>query len=767
VAGGARLPPPPASKNKDAAAAAAAAPRNDKGKDAEAVAAARLARAAAAGATLRRLAAGPPARVTLRTVYVRGFARETRTWRLRQLLSAVAGLPERAVVDVDRLGDLAAVRLLAPHADAFEAAVALSPAADTLTLLRGVDPLSPSLLGAPRRRGLTAEAARETARAFFVTRTTAKLASLAERAGMPPAHREALRQLLHRELAPRGRQLAEGGAVAGRRLSPAMAAPDVTAARLGGAGPRVAVHDCLVPPVAGAVAETVDADRRANENFLPAASTPAAPTASTSEISVPPRIRPTFSDAGDGDTAAAEIFRSEADGADMAIGVGKQLVTTTVTEPTPGSGRTPPAFESTFSAAVTPAGTLSAARAPRSVPLADAVAAAVGRAPGGAVGALSLAAAFFRVASSAVAEAIDAASAPRHLNPAAMAAGADVAETRGVRVTAAAAATAATGLCASGAAPSHPQPPQPAPARVLADVAGARLAEAAARRAAARMVAAYDTPLAVARRLRAAASAGAARGARRVAAGWAADAARADAAAAALVCLPPDPGQRTGRFSVAAGVYTPPAGARAPPPTPASKRRVRPATNAASAALRAGVAGVGPVGVSGRTRAAALRRAAPAVAGLPCHAAEAVRAAAPAGVCDAAGVFGAPRASVDFCILRGGVLRRSNLTVGVLRAPPAPYWTHPVVRRRLWRRWRPRRRILTRCRLRRPLFLLPPLATPPLCEFIWRWLAGIPRGRSAATPSWVARFGTEMGSLFSFRWDPLGVGRLADSPRRQ
>jgi len=599
VAGGARLPPPPASKDKDAAAAAAAAPRNDKGKDVEAVAAARLARAAAAGATLRRLAAGPPARVTLRTVYVRGFARETRTWRLRQLLSAVAGLPERAVVDVDRLGDLAAVRMLAPHADAFEAAVALSPAADTLTLLRGVDPLSPSLLGAPRRRGLTAEAARETARAFFVTRTTAKLASLAERAGMPPAHREALRQLLHRELAPRGRQLAEGGAVAGRRLSPAMAAPDVTAARLGGAGPRVAVHDCLVPPVAGAVAETVDADRRANENFLPAASTPAAPTASTSEISVPPRIRPTFSDAGDGDAAAAENFRSEADGADMAIGVGKQLVTTTVTEPTPGSGRTPPAFESKFSAAVTPAGTLSAARAPRSVPLADAVAAAVGRAPGGAVGALSLAAAFFRVASSAVAEAIDAASAPRHLNPAAMAAGADVAETRGVRVTAAAAGTAATGLSASGAAPSHPQPPQPAPARVLADVAGARLAEAASRRAAARMVAAYDTPLAVARRLRAAASAGASRGARRAAAGCAADAARADAAAAALVCLPPDPGQRTGRFSVAAGVYTPPAGARASPPTPAAKRRVRPATNAASAALRAGVAGVGPVGVAG------------------------------------------------------------------------------------------------------------------------------------------------------------------------
>ena len=81
--------------------------------------------------------------MTLRTVYVRGVACETRTWRLRQQLSAVAGLLERADVDVDRVGDLAVVRLLAPHADAFEAAVALSPAADTLTLVRGVDPLSP------------------------------------------------------------------------------------------------------------------------------------------------------------------------------------------------------------------------------------------------------------------------------------------------------------------------------------------------------------------------------------------------------------------------------------------------------------------------------------------------------------------------------------------------------------------------------------------------------------------------------------------------
>jgi len=54
------------------------------------------------------------------------------------------------VVDVDRAGDLAEVRLLAQHANAFEAAVALSPAAASLKLVRGVNALSPSLFGSPR-----------------------------------------------------------------------------------------------------------------------------------------------------------------------------------------------------------------------------------------------------------------------------------------------------------------------------------------------------------------------------------------------------------------------------------------------------------------------------------------------------------------------------------------------------------------------------------------------------------------------------------------
>jgi len=98
--------------------------------------------------------------------------------------------------------------------------VPLSPAAATLTLVRGVDPLSPSLLGAPRRRGLSAEAAREVARAFYVARRRAKLSSLDERVRMPPAHRDALRPLLHRELAPYVQQLGAGGGTMGDPSAP-------------------------------------------------------------------------------------------------------------------------------------------------------------------------------------------------------------------------------------------------------------------------------------------------------------------------------------------------------------------------------------------------------------------------------------------------------------------------------------------------------------------------------------------------------------------
>jgi len=656
VAGG-RRPPPRGGHHKDAVAVAAAgAAANNKDKDggAAAAAAARLARATAAGAALRRLAAGSPARVTLRTVYVRGVARESRTWRLRQLLSGVAGLPERAVVDVDRFGDLAAVRLLATHADAFEAAVALSPAADTLTLVRGVDALSPSLLGAPRRRGLSEEAARTTARAFFVARTTAKLASLDERVGMPPAHRDALRQLLHRELAPHVRQLADGGGAAGGCPAPLAVEVDVATARRGGAARRAADRESLVPPAAVAVAAAamVDADGGADENFPPAASTPAWTSNTPSEISVPPPT-PSFLAAVDGDAVVAENFRADVGGADPILGVGKQVVTTTVTAPTPCSDRVPLVYQTNSNAAVPQAGSMTAARTPPSPPLADKVAAAVGRAPGGAVGALSLAAAFFRVARGAVAEAADAASTPRHLDPAAAAMCAEAAETRGVCIAAAAAATANIGLAPSGAARPRLQTQLAVPAQLAADVDGARRAEAELRRATSRIVAAQETPVAVARRMRAAALVGAARRARLPAARDAARAARADAAAAALVRLPPDAGHVTSRFEAAADLYTPAAGARAPPPTPAAKRRVRVVNDAASGALRAGVAGTGPVGVAGRTRAAALRGTALADTPIPSPAAAATGATAPGAVRDAGGVSRAPRASSDSSIEGG------------------------------------------------------------------------------------------------------------------
>ena len=647
--GGARLTPPPPDnhKDKDAAAAAAAVPHQDSDKDAGAVAAARLARAAAAGVVLRRLAAGSPARVTLRTVYVRGVARETRTWRLRQLLSAVAGLPERAVMDVDRFGDLAAVRLLATHADAFEAAVALSPAAGTLKLVRGVDPLSPLLLGAPCRRGLSKEAARATARAFFVARTTAKLASLDERVGMPPTHWDALRQLLHRELAPHVRQLADGGGATGGCSAFLPVEVDVATARRYGAARRVADRDSLVPPAAVEVAAAamVDADGGADEIFPPAASFPAW-TSDTASDSVPP---PTFSflAAVDGDPAVEEKSRADVGGADLILGVGKQVVTTTVTTPTPCSDRVPPVYQTNSNAAVPQAANMRAAWTPPSPPLSDKVAAAVGRAPGGAVRALSLAAAFSRAARVAVAEAADAASTPRHLDPAAADMCAESAETRGLCIAAAAAATINIGLATSGTVPPRLQTPLSVPAQLAAYVDGARRAEAELRRVTRRIVAAQETPVAVARRMRAAALVGAARRARLPAARDAARAARADAAAAALVRLPPDVGHFTSRFEAAADLYTPAAGARASPPTPAAKRRVRVATDAASEAFRVGVTGTGPVGVAGRTRAAALRGAAIADTPIPSPAAAATGAAASGAVRDSAGVSGAPRASGD------------------------------------------------------------------------------------------------------------------------
>jgi len=446
VAGG-RRPPPLGGKQKDAvavAAAAVAAKIKAKDKGAVAAAAARLARAAVAGAALRRLATGSPPPVTLRTVYVRGVACKTRTWRLRELLSAAAGLPKRAVVDVDRAGDLAKVRLLAQHADAFEAAVALSPAAATLTLVRGVGPLSPSLLGAPGRRGLSAEAAREVARAFYVARRRAKLSSLDERVGMPPAHRDALRPLLHQEPAPYVQQLDAGvGAMGNRAAPPAVAAAGADALRRGAAqcgadGAR------LVPHLGRAAAEAVDADRPGHENSQPAASTPASVSAVQSEISALPPTLPTFSAAAEDDATAEENSRADGDGVHPASGIGMRVVATTATDPPPESDRASPRRAEHFAVSASPGGRsppptcpriaadpptplargdrsslaaarrmaaaggvvdldLSAGNAASLPSLADAVAAVVRRVPGGAVGALALAAALFRIADGAVA----------------------------------------------------------------------------------------------------------------------------------------------------------------------------------------------------------------------------------------------------------------------------------------------------------------------------------------------------------------------------
>jgi len=673
VAGG-RRPSPRGGKTKDAvavAAAAAAAHDKDKHGDATAAAAARLARATAAGAALRRLAAGSPPPVTLRTVYVRGVGRETRTWRLRELLSGVAGLPKRAVVDVDRAGDLAEVRVLEQHADAFEAAVALSPAADTLTLVRGIDPLSPSLLGAPRRRGLSAEAACEVARAFYVARRRAKLSSLDERLGMPPAHRDALRPLLHRELAPHVRQLADGGGVVGGRVALPAAAAAGAAAQRGGAARRGADGARLVPPQGVATAEAVDADRPGVENFQPAASAPASASATPSEISVLPPTPPTFSAAAEDDAAAEENSRADGDGVDPASGIGMRVVATTATDPPPESDRASPRRVEIFAVSASPGGRSTPPTSPRIAadpptplarvarnslaaarrvaaaggvvdadlsagtdaplpPLADAVAAAVQRAPGGAVGALSLAAALFRVADGAVADAADAAAPPRCLDPAAAAARADAAEARSVRVAASAAATADVDLAVSPPATPPSRTPV-SPARGSADAAATSLGTARVlRRAAARFVAAHDAPVAVARRLRAAALAGVARRARGAAARAVAAAAGADAAAAALVGLPPDVGSYSCGSGGVAILCAPAAGARAPPPTPASKRRVRAPPDSTSAHRLASAASAPPVGVAGRTRGACLRAAAVAPPHVPGAAAGPVRVSSPA-----------------------------------------------------------------------------------------------------------------------------------------
>jgi len=235
------------------------------------------------------------------------------------------------------------------------------------------------------------------------------------------------------------------------------------------------------------------------------------------------------------------------------------------------------------------------------------------------VGALTLAAALFRIADGAVVEAADAAAPPRRLDPAATKARAGAAEARGVCVAASAAATANTDLAVSSLALPRP-PTSPSPKGRLDAESGVALRTARGlRRATARIMAAHDAPVAVARRLRAAALAGIARHARGTTARAVAAAAGADAAAAALVRLPPDVGNDDCGLGEGAPRSAPAAGARAPPPTPAAKRRVRAPLDSTSGHRLVCVGGAPPVRIAGRTRGAWLRAAAvapPHVAGV-------------------------------------------------------------------------------------------------------------------------------------------------------
>jgi len=174
---------------------------------AAAAAASQTAGAFAASATLRHQAARVGPWVSLRTVYVRGVAGESRIWRLRDVSAAVRQLLRRAVVQDSRFGDLMEVRLLAEHADTLEAVVALSLDACVLTLVSGVDPLSVSLLGAQLPRWLSGERERDKARDCHVARCREQLASVDGRVRIPVAHTATMGAALMRELAPFAQEL--------------------------------------------------------------------------------------------------------------------------------------------------------------------------------------------------------------------------------------------------------------------------------------------------------------------------------------------------------------------------------------------------------------------------------------------------------------------------------------------------------------------------------------------------------------------------------
>jgi len=379
----------------------------------------------------------------------------------------------------------------------------------------------------------------------------------------------------------------------GRAARPAAAAAGADV-QLRGSAPRGADGASPVPPVVVPSTGAVDADRLSGENYQPAASTPASASVTTSEIPVLPRTPPRFLAAAEGDVATVENSLAEGDGADLRSGVGKQSVATMVTDSPLGSDGASPRQAANFGLSFSLGGR-------RTLP----TSARIGAAPPTPLPQ----AAMFRVADGAVAEAADAAAPPRPLNPAAAETSADADEARGVRVAASAAVTADADLAVSP--PALPSPStSPTPMRPLDAESSVALSTARGFwRAAARIVAAHDAPVALARRLRAAALACIARRARGAAARAIAAAAGADAAAAELVHLPPDGGGNGCGSGGAAVLCAPGAGARAPSPTPAAKRRVREAPDSESGQRSASAAGARPVGMTGRTRGDWLRAA--------------------------------------------------------------------------------------------------------------------------------------------------------------
>jgi len=334
------------------------------------------------------------------------------------------------------------------------------------------------------------------------------------------------------------------------------------------------------------------------------------------------------------------------------------------------------------------------------------------------MGALALAAALFRVADGAVADAADAAAPPRRHDLAAAEAHADAAETRGVRVAASAADTANTDLAVSSRAlPSPPTSPSPK-GRLDAESDVALRTARGLRRATARIVAAPDSPVAVARRLRAAALAGIARRARGAAARAVAAAAGANAAAAALVRLPPDVagddcGLREGRLcarlplvralphrrpqrSGACGRRPTPRRGTVSPVRAARRRSALPDGRAVpGCALPLWRRRTWPALPRGRlSLRLRRRRTLPPACRVPC-------------ACPARRMWGR------------GFPRRPNLTVGVPRAPSASRPTRTRVR--LWPcRHQTSTGLAPPRRRSRRLLPPPPLATPPPNEFIWR-----------------------------------------------